>query len=307
MSKGQPIELKGKNGHYKFDPAQSLNLHGRFGSVFKGVDLTHGSRVVVKYYHARRGNQAAEFRFKAEALYAFGRPDIQDSLDFIDNWEGLFLIKRYIPGKTLKETKTDKVSFAQWKAVLSALCDTLEFLHRKEIVHADIKPANILWPGTGNGEPALPVLIDFGLARWKKLTYTDSLYSFIYSPPEQVLGFTELMGPASDLFALGTTVYESLTGEPPYGGAERTALEQAQLAAPLPPHDALPADWYALLAYLCEKPDFRQPYAQYSKEEQRRLVRESLERRPKGADEIKKRVSVLSTDHKRKSKWNIFG
>ncbi len=221
-----------------------------------------------------------------------------------------FLVKQYIPGKSLKEVKTGKISFAEMKGALLSLCDTLGFLHDKGIIHADIKP-----PTSSafyrKGTAPQPVLIDFGLARWDKLQYADSLFSFIYgASPEQVLGFGGLMGPWGRLFSSGITAYETLTGEPVYDFDTESGpaiLEQAQLAYPLPKHGALPPDWYAFLLYLCQKPLLRKPHYHYSRQELQELLKESAERRPKNAHEAKEQVAALSTDAPRKSRWNIFG
>lgn len=307
--KGQLMEITGKNGTYAFDPKHALSQNGRFGSVFKGVDRMSGQAVVVKFFNPQRGNKAAEYRFKTEALYAFGRPDIQDALDYIVDNDRLFLVKQYIPGKPLKEVKTEKISFAEMKGALLSLCDTLGFLHDKGIIHADIKPANIIWHFTEKEQPRQPVLIDFGLARWNRLEYADSLFSFIYSPPEQVLGLGQLMGPWGDFFSLGITAYETLTGEPAYDFDTESGpaiLEQAQLAYPLPKHSALPADWYAFFLYLCHKPLLRKPHQHYSQQELMALVKESLQLRPKNAGEVKERIAGLSTGRKKIGLWKYF-
>lgn len=306
--KAQPISISGKNGHYVFELRHALSKNGRFGSVYKGVDA-NGQPVVVKQFNPQRGGKEAEFRFKAEALYAFGRPDIQDAVDFVADERGLFLVKQYIPGETLKHVRKDRISFAEMKGALLSLCDTLAFLHGKGIIHADIKPANIIWHFTEKQQPRQPVLIDFGLARWDRLSYDDSLFSFIYGAPEQVLGFPQLIGPWSDFFALGTVVYEILTDEPAYDFDTDSGpgiLEQAQLAYPLPKHDELPPDWYDFLLYLCRKPLFKKPHPHYTREEQLALVKESLAYRPKDAEEVKRRVAALGTDRKRRKKWKFF-
>lgn len=309
MMKGDRVEITGKNGQYAFNSKQALSQNGRFGSVFKGTDCMTGQPVVVKFFNPQRGGRAAEFRFKAEALYAFGRPDIQDALDYVADNDRLYLVKQYIPGKPLKEVRADKISFQEMKGALLSLCNTLAFLHGKGITHADIKPANIIWHFTEKEQPKQPVLIDFGLARWDRLSYGDSLFSFVYSPPEQMLGLADLIGPWSDFFSLGITVYETLTGEPAYDFDAETGpaiLEQAQLAYPLPKHKALPADWYDFLLYLCRKPLFRKPHHHYSRGEQLDLVQASLAARPKTAEEVKQRLAALSTDVPRKSKWKFF-
>ena len=103
MSKSAAVQLEGKNGRYAFEPSAGLSVNGRFGSVYKGTETGSGHAVVIKHFSPQRGTPAAAFRFKTEALYAFGRPDIQDALDFIPDERGLFLVKQYIPGKPLKD------------------------------------------------------------------------------------------------------------------------------------------------------------------------------------------------------------
>lgn len=309
MMNVEPITLTGKNGNYLFNPKDVLSVNGRFGSVFKGKEISSGKEVVVKFLSPQRGSKTAEFRFKLEAMYAFGRPDIQDAIDFISSDKGLFLIKNYIPGLSLKKAKVAKISLQEYKDGLIQLLDTLQFLHQKEIVHGDIKPANIIWPNTENGLPNNPVLIDFGLARLKSITYTDSLFSFVYSPPEQLLGFGHLMGPHSDLFSLGITLYEAVVNEPAYYFEEDTPaiMEQAQLALPLEKVDQLPADWYVFFSYLCQKPAFKKPHRHYSKKEQEQVLMESIARRPQNAERVKEMASKLSTTRPKKTIWRIFG
>ena len=305
------VELVGKNGRYAFNPKDSLSANGRFGSVFKGTSIDSGKPVVVKYFNPVRGNAVAAFRFKAEALYAFQRPDIQDSIDYIINERGTFLIKEFIPGKTLKSVAYPKITLAELKDSLVSLCDTLLFLHEKGIVHADIKPANIIWPKTAEGLPEKPVLIDFGLARWDKLSYTDSMFSFIYSAPEQVLGLPHLIGPHSDLFSLGVCVYEILTGQPPYefdsDDGHPALIEQAQITMPFPVDRFVPDDWYALISAVCKKPEFKKPPARYLAAEREQIVKDSIALRPASAKEFKEMVLALDTSKPRKKKWGFLG
>lgn len=305
----EPITLQGKKGTYVFEPKNILSLNGRFGSVFRGKEISSDKDVVVKFLSPQRGSKKAEFRFKLEAVYAFGRADIQDSLDFISTDKGLFLIKNYVPGLSLKKIKANKISLEEWKTGLINLLDTLDFLHQKEIVHGDIKPGNIIWSKTENDLPEKPVLIDFGLARLKNITYSDALFSFVYSPPEQLLGFGSLMGPHSDLFSLGITLYECVVNEPAYYFEEDNPalMEQAQLSLPLEQVDSLPKDWYVFFSYLCQKPAFKKPHRHYSKQEQEAILKDSIARRPQDANRVKEMALQLSTERPKKSIWRIFG
>lgn len=303
------IVLSGKNGQYHFSPNKDvLSKNGRFGSVFKGKNTVTGQSVVVKFYAANRGNNNTEFRFKSEALFAFGRADIQDSIDFISDERGHFLIKNYVSGTSLKNIRRSKIKLSEWKENLLFILDTLDFIHSKGIIHGDIKPANIIWPNKQK-EPEKPVLIDFGLARLNKLEYNDSLFSFIYSSPEQQLGMGHLIGPHSDFFSLGILLYEGITDKTAYDFDNKSpmVLEQAQLSLKLPHRKKLPIDWYNLILWMCDKPSFKKPVALYSKTELQKLLEESIARRPKTADELREKVKVLGTDDIKSNFWDIFG
>jgi serine/threonine protein kinase len=311
MKEIKQITLQGKSGSYVFSPAEFLSKNGRFGGVFKGYETSGGNTVVVKYFAPSRPSAQGEFRFKCEALYHFGRPDIQDALDFIHNEKGMFLVKQFIPGKSLKSMKPLDISFEGLKEGILQVLDTLDFIHQKGIIHADIKPANIIWKETEENLPERPVLIDFGLARWNRLNYSDTLYSFIYGAPEAVLGMGDKIGPWSDFFSLGVVLYEVIRGEPAYDLGDRENLpawmEQAQVVLPFPPDERIPKDWFDLISVLCDKPRFRKPPASYSLKDRKEMMDACIARRPADASSLRPMVQSLGTDYKRKKRWRFFG
>jgi serine/threonine protein kinase len=311
MKENKQITLEGKSGSYVFSLADSLSENGRFGGVFKGFEKSGGNPVVVKYFSPSRSSAQGEFRFKTEALYHFGRPDIQDALDFIQQEKGMFLVKQFIPGKSLKSMNPLDISFAELKEGILQLLDTLDFIHQKGIIHADFKPANIIWTATEGNLPERPVLIDFGLARWNQLNYSDSLYSFIYGAPEQVLGMGEKIGPWSDFFSLGVILYEVIRGESAYDLGDRENLpawmEQAQVVMPFPPDERIPKDWFEIISYLCSKPRFRKPPARYTPKERMDIMDECIAGRPADVSSLRPLIQSLGTDYKRKKRWRFFG
>lgn len=107
--------------------------------------------------------------------------------------------------------------------LLLRLLNILSYIHSKDILHKDIKPANILLSTSG-----IPILIDFGAARGAKVAHTSTVLSTHgFSSPEQSLGQKNL-GPWSDLYSLGATFYALLHGEAPERGELRLSKDPVQ-------------------------------------------------------------------------------
>ena len=113
---------------------------------------------------------------------------------------------------------------ARW---IAALADAAHHAHERGILHRDIKPDNVILDGEASGGPSLdgviPRLTDFGLAKLIEETGDESgsdarIGTPHYMAPEQAAGRRSDVGPATDVYALGATLYEILTGRPPFRG-----------------------------------------------------------------------------------------
>jgi serine/threonine-protein kinase len=121
-------------------------------------------------------------------------------------------------------------------ALLAPVCRAIHFAHTQGVLHRDLKPANILIDSEGR-----PHVSDFGLAKRVEmdsdLTVTGAILGTpSYMAPEQAAGTRGKLGPASDVYSLGTILYQMLTGRPPFQAASPVdtvllVLEQE----PLPP------------------------------------------------------------------------
>ena len=158
-----------------------------------------------------------------------------------------YLVMEWVSGGTLARS-AGVVGWPALRQTLLALLDALAHAHARGVIHQDIKAANVLRSERG------PVLSDFGIAF--SVDHEAALESgprFMGTPdymaPEQILMQRRVIGPWSDLYALGCLAYEQVTGEPPF--AERSQFEvlRAHLDAPiprLPLRDGIPpafADW----------------------------------------------------------------
>lgn len=154
------------------------------------------------------------FKREAEVLKFLDHPGIVKLIDSHAAHDGhYFLVMDYIRGKTLEELLRKKGTFSSQATVEIAIqcCEVLEYLHKKNppIIYRDLKPSNLMLSPEGH-----VVFIDFGIARAfmpQGLTATRVVTTG-YSPPEQYYGKPELR---SDLYALGATMGQLLTGNKP--------------------------------------------------------------------------------------------
>ena len=126
------------------------------------------------------------------------------------------------------------------REIVETLARAMDVAHRRGIVHRDIKPANVLLAGDGT-----PKIADFGLVKRLEADSGQTGTGWIlgspsYMAPEQTTG-AEKAGPAADQYALGATLYEMLTGRPPFRGSSiLDTLDLIRTAEPVAPSQLLP-------------------------------------------------------------------
>ncbi len=205
---------------------------GGMGRVIAGHDPVLRRNVAIKLVEptAVSVEDLAELRFmfhrEARATAALRHPNIVEVYDYSGPDEDLvFIAIELIHGETLAEvvTRRGAISAREVAALGYELAVALEAAHAEGIVHRDLKPDNVFWDPTGR-----VVLSDFGIAKAfdgsNRLGGTiqfggTSLYgSPSYIAPEQLLG--DEISHLTDLYALGTVLYECLTGQQVYGGTD---------------------------------------------------------------------------------------
>ena len=162
--------------------------------------------------------QAAEqFRREAAILAHLSHPNLPNVYDYFEEGGQFYLVMDYIEGETLAERLRRSPQGLPPEEVVSwalQLCDVLEYLHNQNppVIFRDMKPANVMVTPEGQVK-----LIDFGVARLfdpGKRTDTLKMGTVGYAPPEQYAGQGQTT-PRSDLYALGVTLHELLTGNDP--------------------------------------------------------------------------------------------
>lgn len=215
---------------------------GGMGEVYASFDLELNERVALKrMLPGMAGSEQVIAQFKLETALArrVTHRSICRVIDFHIHRDQneqppgrvLYLTMELLEGETLAERlrRTGSLSPELALHYLRQILDGLEVAHHAGIIHRDLKPANIMLVPDGT-EHGRAVILDFGLA----LTAASSgeagatavAGTLAYMPPEQHRG--EALSPASDLFAVGVTLHEMLTGRLPAPG---TALTQLLCAA----------------------------------------------------------------------------
>ncbi|KAA3609175.1 MAG: hypothetical protein DWQ01_10175 [Planctomycetota bacterium] len=208
----------------RYELLQPLGAGGQ-GEVWLAKD-ENGLEVAVKRIAAVQ-SQSARLRLEREAIYLrrVDHPNVAKVLNLLDEDGALLLVMNYVEGSPLSalidpddaeaypprsQTKLDQVL-----DLFAGLADALNALHEVEIVHRDVKPANVIV--TQNGQP---VLVDLGLAHTEGVTRLSQAHdppgTWLYMSPEQTRG--EEVDARSDLFSLGICLYECLTQRLPFNG-----------------------------------------------------------------------------------------
>ena len=194
---------------------------GGFGRTFLAVDRSTAlkSRCVIKQLYPQQmgveGKASFLFRQEAEQLLRLGHyPSMPKFLDYFEQDGYQYLIQEFIEGQNLAEISATGRLFSEAEifALLETLLETLEFLHYRNIIHRDVKPANIIETTVGRF-----VLVDLGAAKLMTGTALGQTGTVIgsaeYVAPEQLRGKAIF---ASDLYSLGATCISLLTGLSPF-------------------------------------------------------------------------------------------
>jgi serine/threonine protein kinase len=202
---------------------KSLIGEGGMGSVYLAFHTQMNRKVAIKALLPRyMANEEIKQRFKNEAstLAHLQHPNIVGLYDYVEDESGLYLVMEYVEGIPLDEfvsNVTGPMPEERAVPIIKEILSAFSYAHQKGIVHRDIKPANIIVTKNDGVK-----ILDFGIARLlgngnQNLTKTGTqMGTVFYMSPEQVQG--KKVDIRSDIYSLGVTFYQMLTGVNPYNG-----------------------------------------------------------------------------------------
>ena len=192
---------------------------GGMGVVYKALDPNLERNVAVKAIHSTfTSNSELVARFKQEARVqaSLTHPNIVSLYNFFVENDIYYMVMEYVDGETLTNRlkRVGLIPPHKCIPIFKQMLQAVDYAHRNGIIHRDIKPSNILLDKNDNVK-----VMDFGIAKLvgeKGLTKTGTkLGTLYYMSPEQVMGEKNIDG-RSDIFSLGITFFEMLTGQLPY-------------------------------------------------------------------------------------------
>ncbi len=278
-----------------------LHARGGLGEIFLAIDGELNREVALKEIQERHGGQTeSQFRFIFEAevtgglehpgivpVYGLGRyPDGRPyyAMQFIRG-ESLKAAIKALPRcdrRTVNPPRpAHSLEFRQLLARFVAVCHALDYAHSRGVIHRDIKPENIMLGAHGE-----TLVVDWGLAKalnrpdpddqtalkpLRPLSGSDASMTMVgsvmgtpaFMSPEQAAGEIDGLGPASDIFSLGSTLYALMTGKPPFQADSFEDLLEKVKKADFPPPRSHSRSIPPALEAICLKAMARRPEDRY--------------------------------------------
>lgn len=259
---------KSLNGRYKIE---ELLGQGGMSAVYKATDPNLKRVVAIKMIHSHLSNDpdfVKRFEEEATGVAQLRHPSIIQVFDFNhdDESDSYYMVLEFVPGETIQQHLTRlnsagrKLSSTKASEYIVDICEAVGYAHQRGMIHRDIKPANLMLNVTGQA-----ILMDFGIAKivgGQRHTATGAVVgTAMYMSPEQIKG--EKPDHRSDIYSLGVTLFEMVSGRPPFEADSAMTLMMMHINDPVPDPRTLNPDVPDALVAVIEKALAKDPNDRY--------------------------------------------
>lgn len=248
---------------YCYNPQEPPLGQGAMGDVYKGYRCSNGALVAIKKVKAEfENNKMIRERARLEASLAFRHPNLVEMIgccEWTPDHGPIFILSNFVQGEDVDEF-VKRYSESQQRVektckIVCAILDALDYIHSRGVIHRDIKPSNIMVENDSNVR-----LMDLGISRMNGGN-KFSQYGFIgtpqYSAPEQIKrdegNSSVTINATTDIYELGVTFYELLTGNNPFDAKTEVETLTKQLKEPLPDSALIPSKLMRVIRKATEK------------------------------------------------------
>lgn len=250
---------------------------GSWTEVYLAIDTVLDRQVALKILFPELTNDRSflwRFRREIKVAATLSHPNIISVYDLGEEDDSCFIVMEYISGGSLDRMIREEGSFDALSAayVGADVAAALSFAHRNGVIHGDMKPKNVLMTSSGHVK-----VTDFAIARAPELHGHEDVVigDPRYLSPEVFLG--NEADPRSDVYALGTVLYDMVAGRPPFTGDDPVAIAYQQIRSEPPsPSEfdpTLPPEFEEIvLATLAKDPSERYPTIEALREDLLRFI-----------------------------------
>ena len=213
---------------------------GGMSAVYKASDPNLKRVVAIKMIHSHLSNDpdfVQRFEVEASGVAQLRHQGIIQVYDFNKDGDDYYMVMEFVPGETfqehLKRLNKDGRQLPVQKVAeyMAEICDAVDYAHRRGMIHRDIKPANLMLSMNDQA-----ILMDFGIAKivgGQRHTATGAVVgTAMYMSPEQIRG--EHADRRTDIYSLGVTLFEMISGRPPFQADSAMTLMMMHINDPVP-------------------------------------------------------------------------
>jgi serine/threonine-protein kinase len=241
---------------------------GAMGVVYRALDPLLDRTVAIKTINMsleaeNRAEYEARFYQEAKAAGGLNHPNIVTIYDIGKSGDVAYMAMELLEGQELRAMLAPgrPLPVARAMDIAAQAADALGYAHEHDIVHRDVKPANLMIVRGGTVK-----IMDFGIARMRSAEVRTQTGIVMGSPkymsPEQVLG--KRAEPRSDIFSLGVILYEMVTGRPPFTGEDVSAIMFQIVNFQPPPPSTLNPEVPQMLDFIVAKALAKAPEDRYA-------------------------------------------